>query len=353
MFGSLTRLAKGLGKDDPRGIDARRSDLVVALLTGALAYAAFNTDADTDADTGDAADADTADDTDSDAAVDYADTGAVDDADATADMGAAADDDSGPGPTGAADTGTVDPGAADTGCAAGRGVCERCGSGDSSSGSGGGGLLPRPVTPTKPLVQVLVPLSTLAGLDDQPCELVGHGPIPAQLAREIAVDANLRRLVYDPLSGTVLDYGRTTYRPPAGLADFVRARDVYCRSPICRRRVLDSHLEHVVPFPQGPTNEKNLDGLCGHDHVMKHAPGWAVRALPDGRIQWITPTGHRYCSHPYDYRPDPDPPTAPRRDRPEPRSRGPRMSQQDYDGYFARRPTDPPTSFDETGPPPF
>jgi hypothetical protein len=39
---------------------------------------------------------------------------------------------------------------------------------------------------------------------------------------------------------------------------------------------------------------------------MKHAPGWAVRALPDGRIQWITPTGHRYHSHPHDYRPDED-----------------------------------------------
>jgi hypothetical protein len=37
---------------------------------------------------------------------------------------------------------------------------------------------------------------------------------------------------------------------------------------------------------------------------MKHAPGWAVRALPDGRIQWITPTGHRYHSHPHDYRTD-------------------------------------------------
>ncbi|GAA0899316.1 hypothetical protein [Pseudonocardia zijingensis] len=29
-----------------------------------------------------------------------------------------------------------------------------------------------------------------------------------------------------------------------------------------------------------------------------------MRALPDGRIQWITPTGHRYHSHPHDHRPD-------------------------------------------------
>jgi hypothetical protein len=61
-----------------------------------------------------------------------------------------------------------------------------------------------------------MPFSTLIGADDQPCELVGHGPIPADLAREIAADAVLKRLVYNPLSGTVLDYGRTTYRPRPG-----------------------------------------------------------------------------------------------------------------------------------------
>jgi hypothetical protein len=65
-------------------------------------------------------------------------------------------------------------------------------------------------------------------------------------------------------------------------------------------------LDHIEPFPKGPTNDKNLQGCCAHHHQAKHAPGWAVRALPDGRIQWITPTGHRYHSHPYDYRSDDD-----------------------------------------------
>ncbi len=32
----LTRLARGLGAEDPRGMDARRADLLVALLTGHL-----------------------------------------------------------------------------------------------------------------------------------------------------------------------------------------------------------------------------------------------------------------------------------------------------------------------------
>src|SRR5262249_16363841 len=73
-------------------------------------------------------------------------------------------------------------------------------------------------------VQVTVPASTLMGLDDQPADLAGYGPIPADLARELAAEGTWRRLVTDPLSGTLLDFGRTTYRPPVGLPDFVRAR---------------------------------------------------------------------------------------------------------------------------------
>ena len=76
------------------------------------------------------------------------------------------------------------------------------------------------MTPGKPLIQVVVPYSTLTGADEQPAELVGHGPIPASLAREAAADGVWRRLVTDPLSGTLLDHGRTTYHPrptpPAG-----------------------------------------------------------------------------------------------------------------------------------------
>ncbi|WP_345603713.1 HNH endonuclease signature motif containing protein, partial [Pseudonocardia adelaidensis] len=273
----LTRLALGCGKDDPRGMDARRADLAAALLSGRLTNAAPDPGSDTDADS------------DSGAATDEgADEGADADTDTDTDAGGSGDAD-------------------DEDC--GEPVCDAQASAAGEAGGSDDGAeakvaVPRPVNPGKPLVQILIPFTTLLGADDHPCELVGHGPIPADLAREIAGDATLKRLVYDPLSGTVLDHGRSTYRPPAGLADHVRARDVYCRGPICRRRALDGHLDHITPYPHGPTNDKNLHGCCGHEHRMKHAPGWAVRALPDGRIQWITPTGHRYHSHPHDYRTD-------------------------------------------------
>ncbi|MDN5748589.1 MAG: HNH endonuclease, partial [Pseudonocardia sp.] len=171
------------------------------------------------------------------------------------------------------------------------------------------GLLRRPVTPGKPLVQIVMPLDALTGAGDGPCELVGYGPIPAEQAREIAADAVWRRLVSDPLSGALLDHGRTTYHPPAALAEFVRGRDVYCRFPLCRRRALDAELDHTTAWTDdGVTSDENLYAACPHHHMLKHHGGWTVVQQPDGRITWTTPTGHSYTTEPHDYRTDPPSP---------------------------------------------
>jgi hypothetical protein len=312
----LSRLARGIGIDDPRGMDARRADLLVDLLTGQLTYAAPATEADEAArhlqQVDETAAADRA----------GASSGSVTNGDsARADCGVpGGSSEAGDDKCGTSDGGShASRGCADAGCLASAdgGACAGPGgphgAGDGAP-RGAASVPPRPVNPGKPLVQVVMPFSTLIGADDQPCELVGHGAVPADLAREIAADAVLKRLVYDPLSGALLDHGRTTYRPPAALADFIRARDVYCRSPICRRRAIDGELDHIVPYPEGPTSADNMAGCCTHDHHMKHAPGWQVRAHDDGGIEWITPTGHSYLSHPHDYRPDepfrlPPPPT--------------------------------------------
>lgn len=290
-FQWLTRLAQGCDTNDPRGIDARRADLLVSLLTGTLTHA------DPDTESPDPAPESGSDTGSGSGRGDVGEAGDPADLD-PADLDPGGCDRGGPAETG---TGTGTDGAAE---ADGGGDAD----GAAEIGRGARVPAPRPVNPGKPLVQVLMPFTTLLGLDEQACELAGHGPIPAELAREIAADATLKRLIYDPLSGALLDHGRTTYRPPAALADFVRARDVHCRGPICGRRAIDSELDHVVPYPKGPTSEKNLMGGCGHDHHAKHAPGWRVRTRPGGLIEWITPTGHRYCSDPHDYRPDPPPP---------------------------------------------
>ena len=166
-----------------------------------------------------------------------------------------------------------------------------------------------------PSVHVTVPITMLMGLDESPGELRGYGPIPAALAREIAADGTWKRLLTDPESGTLLDHGRTTYRPPTALADHIRARDVECRSPICRRTATDADLDHTIAWNDGGTTcEHNLHAGCRHDHRLKtHAPDWTVIQHPDGTITYVTPTGHTYTSQPHDYRPETPPDPNPRR----------------------------------------
>ncbi len=137
--------------------------------------------------------------------------------------------------------------------------------------------LPR-YTGLRPTIQVSVALSTLLGQDNQPAELDGHGPIPAALARRLADDptGTWRRLVTDPL-GTLLDHGRTVYKPPAALRDFIIARDRTCRFPSCNRPACRCELDHILAWDDnGQTNEPNLQALCCRHHHMKHDTDWTV-----------------------------------------------------------------------------
>ena len=282
----LTRLARGMGPDDPRRMDARRADLLVALLTGRLTVAAPPAAPPAAASPVAAA---TATDATATATATATTADASSDAVAATTTAAASDDDATTGDTTTTATDPYDSAATDAGA------------------DGPGRIpMPEPVNPGKPLIQVVVPLDTLTGAAEQPGELVGYGSVPADLARRIAADGIWKRLVTDPLSGALLDHGRTTYRPPAALADFVRARDVHCRHPICRRRAVDSELDHAVAYSEGGvTAASNLYGCCARHHHLKHdAPGWTVTQHPDATITWTTPTGHRYRSEPHDYRTD-------------------------------------------------
>ena len=147
-----------------------------------------------------------------------------------------------------------------------------------------------------PSVQVSVALSTLLDRDDQPGELHGYGPIPAEVARRIAADAlgTWRRLVTDPI-GHLLDYGRCTYRPPQDLTDHVLARDQVCRFPGCGWQARSCELDHLLDWDLGgDTNEHNLLAGCRRHHHLRHDAGWRVEGDPGGTLTWISPTGHAY-----------------------------------------------------------
>jgi hypothetical protein len=65
----------------------------------------------------------------------------------------------------------------------------------------------------RPHIEVLTPITTLLGIDDDPCELTGYGPIPAEMARRIATDSTWRRILTDPVNGTVLEASTTRHDP--------------------------------------------------------------------------------------------------------------------------------------------
>ena len=167
----------------------------------------------------------------------------------------------------------------------------------------------------RPSIQVTVAASTLLGLDEQPGELAGHGPIPASLARRLAADetGTWRRLLTDPATNTLLDYGHTTYRPPRDLTDFVIARDGICAFPGCPRNAARCDIDHRIPYNKGgSTNPENLAALCRRHHRLKHEADWGLDRTTNGSFRWTSPTTHHYQSQPPDQprdtTTDPDPP---------------------------------------------
>jgi hypothetical protein len=153
-------------------------------------------------------------------------------------------------------------------------------------------------------------------------ELAGYGVITDSQVRALAAhDATWRRLLTDPHSGMLADYGRHTYVPPAALADFVRARDQYCVFPGCNVPATKCDLDHRVPFPTGATSVDNLAAICRHHHRMKHRAGWTVRRRVDGAHVWISPQEREYLNPPIPLgspAPEPVVQPAPRDDTPPP-----------------------------------
>ena len=173
-------------------------------------------------------------------------------------------------------------------------------SGDPSNGDPSNGPRWRGRGRGGPLVRVVVAATTLLGLDEQPGELAGYGPIPAEVARRLAADhtGTWQRILTDPVSGALLDVGRRRYTPPAALAEHIRVRDRTCRFPGCRMPAERCDLDHLCRYPDGPTSRCNLCAECRHHHRLKHEAGWQVHNDPGlpATVIWTTPAGLSYTT---------------------------------------------------------
>lgn len=157
----------------------------------------------------------------------------------------------------------------------------------------GGGAGPVVITG----VAVTLSLDTAAGLSDEPGDLAGYGPIPADQARGLASLARSWLPVLTDGNGRAIAAAAKLRIPPGWLKRLVRLRDRHCRFPGCRRAAAHCEIDHVKEWEDGgETDFDNLQCLCEAHHAAKQHGGWTARPGPGGRIHWTARTGHRYTT---------------------------------------------------------
>ncbi|HEY7857732.1 MAG TPA: DUF222 domain-containing protein [Candidatus Nanopelagicales bacterium] len=219
-----------------------------------------------------------------------------------------------PTTTGTAETVTADTAPDDT--ITGDGAVSDTGGagGDSGDGAGEGPEPePGPGSSLEPPVRVLeghlvIDLATLRGEADNLCLLDGT-PIPAPVGRELARSVRAwRRVVTDPVTGHLLDFGRRVYLP-APLLRFIHARDGQCTAPFCQRPATRCQNDHRVPFPDGPSDTANCGLLCDRHHPLKTEKYVSITdGHADGSMTWNTAWGQQVHTEPRPYLDTPDPP---------------------------------------------
>ena len=155
-------------------------------------------------------------------------------------------------------------------------------------------------------VAIVVPIDALTRPDNgQVAEVVGHGPIPAALAKDVLVGSRgtkwWRRLFTAPHGGVVGgDPGRRCF--DGTLAALIGYREgERCREPFCDAPA--RQVDHIVPHRAGgPTTFANGRAVCVRSNQVREMPGWSVRLVHDGlgeqphTVTTSTPTGHSYTS---------------------------------------------------------
>ncbi|HLS39450.1 MAG TPA: HNH endonuclease signature motif containing protein [Ornithinicoccus sp.] len=155
-------------------------------------------------------------------------------------------------------------------------------------------------------VEVVVPFDVLTGTNPHGVALLtGHGHLTGEHAREVALvpGSTLHRLVTDPATGTLTDRSTDRYVPDEAMRAVITAADRYCRAPGCTRPATTGQLDHVTPYPAGPTAITNLVALHTAHHNTKTNTWWNTLIDPATRVLTWTSFYHRtFTTTPFDYR---------------------------------------------------
>ncbi|ALG08940.1 HNH endonuclease signature motif containing protein [Kibdelosporangium phytohabitans] len=153
-------------------------------------------------------------------------------------------------------------------------------------------------------VNVLIPMTTLLGLNQEPGEITGYGPITAEYARELAHDATWRRVITDP-TGQVLEVSRRRFASPA-LKRHIELRDRTCRQPGCTVPADRCQTDHTTTYATGGlTSLDNTSTFCKRHNLMRQRTDWKLDQPTPGTLVFHTPANRKLVTHPQPYEPAP------------------------------------------------
>jgi Domain of unknown function (DUF222) len=197
------------------------------------------------------------------------------------------------------------------------------------------------------LVNITVPLATVAGQAETPGEAGGFGLLDAETARDLVAAAARHpatrwcvtavapdgtaaahgclagqhpppapgapippagphglKITFSPVIRGPCDHSQAEagYRPSRKLQHLVRARNNRCTAPGCGRPAARCDLDHTQPWHDGGlTCPCDLAPLCRHHHRCKQAEGWWLDQPEPGVLVWRVPSGRTYTTTPSEY----------------------------------------------------
>ncbi|MGH3504685.1 MAG: DUF222 domain-containing protein [Nocardioidaceae bacterium] len=169
---------------------------------------------------------------------------------------------------------------------------------------------PRTFLPARTELHVTMPADTLLGLNDDTCELTGHGPITADQARRLVLaqaSTTLRRVFTDPADDSVLFLDAGRYRFRRDQTQHLRLMHPISTFPGATTRAQRCDIDHIRPYQTGPPNKPDPPGQTTvtngqplgrfHHRGRTHAD-WQV--IPDPTdphtFCWTSPYGRTYTT---------------------------------------------------------
>jgi Domain of unknown function (DUF222) len=130
----------------------------------------------------------------------------------------------------------------------------------------------------------------------------GGTPTPPQAA-QLAELLRGFAVTFEPVARDTCDHrhAEDRYVPSRKLRHLLRARNQTCTAPACNAQAVFSDLDHTVPYPDGPTDQCNLNPKCRRHHRTKQAPGWTTAQPAPDTVTWTTPSGRSHTTTPTTY----------------------------------------------------